>query len=71
MKYYSAQLNYSKNTSTLIYITQSPIILMAVETLKAISGANKKGRKEGQKDTGKQQSGWDVYLRSVKMKQRK
>lgn len=44
---------------------------MAVETLKAISGANKKGRKEGQKDTGKQQSGWDVYLRSVKMKQRK
>lgn len=71
MKYYSAQLNYSKSTSTLIYITQSPIILMAVETLKAISGANKKGRKEGQKDTGKQQSGWDVYLRSVKMKQRK
>lgn len=43
------QLNYSEGTNTLIYITQSPIILMAVEAQKAISVANKERETQGSK----------------------
>lgn len=71
-----AQPNYgaAKSASALIYIyiTQSPIILMAVETPKTISGAKRKwGERERKTPGGRGCSDWaEVELMSVRIKKR-
>lgn len=69
MKYYSMHSETTLSTSTLIYIIQTPIILMAGETLKAISGANKKKKERGigrpREEKWTYGAKLPVYLRSV------